>query len=143
MRKGPAGLYPCSIRGWILVPFAGRVQKMYVDYARNFYSSHSSYSWFLSDFGCGRWLAWILSLSLLSFCATTAVFADGDFVRDLQTRAIERGQSPLGHWGPQSDNYVGWKNHTLRLIPVYTFGTGGAGTGIDLSSYTGANSAYR
>src|SRR5258707_1851613 len=116
---------------------------MYVDDASFFYSSHARDSWFFSDNGCGRWLAWVLSLSLLSCCATTAVFADGDFVRDLQTRAIERGQSPLGHWGPQSDNYVGWKNHTNRLIPVYTYGTSGAGTGIELSSYSGANSAYR
>src|SRR5260370_1039327 len=32
---------------------------------------------------------------------------------------------------------------TNRLIPVHTFGTRGAGTGIDLESYIGANSAYR
>ncbi|HEY2252196.1 MAG TPA: alkaline phosphatase, partial [Planctomycetaceae bacterium] len=33
--------------------------------------------------------------------------------------------------------------HTNRLIPVYTFGTRGAAKGIDLTGYTGANSAYR
>jgi alkaline phosphatase len=66
-----------------------------------------------------------------------------DFVRTLQTTAIQKGSSPLGHWGPLPDIYVGWKTHTNRLIPIYTFGTKDAGRGIDLADYIGANSAYR
>jgi alkaline phosphatase len=85
----------------------------------------------------------IVPLFLVSFWATTGVAAEDDFIRDLQTRAIQTGKSPFGHWGPLADNYVAWKTHSNRLIPVYTFGTRGAEKGIDLSSYTGANSAYR
>ena len=84
-----------------------------------------------------------VTLCLVSFWLRTAVVAGDDFVRDLQTQAIEKGQSPLGHWGPQIDNYVAWKSHTNRLIPVYTFGTKAPEKGIDLATYAGANSAYR
>ena len=66
-----------------------------------------------------------------------------DYIRDLQLQAIAEGSSPLGHWGNNPGNYMAWGSHTSRLIPVYTFGTKGAGKGIDLDSYTGANSAYR
>lgn len=66
-----------------------------------------------------------------------------DFIRDLQTRAIEQGKSPVAHWGPDRSNYIAWGTHSLRLIPVYTFGTRGAGVGIDLDDYLGRNSAYR
>jgi alkaline phosphatase len=66
-----------------------------------------------------------------------------DFIRRLQTEAVELNRSPLGHWGPLRDNYTAWKTHTNRLIPVYTFGTRGAGKGIDLTEYIGVNSAYR
>jgi alkaline phosphatase len=75
--------------------------------------------------------------------AAQATSAEKDFVRALQTAAIEAGQSPLGHWGPDPKNYTAWTTHTNRLIPVYTYGTCGAGRGIDLTSYTGTNSAYR
>src|SRR5579871_2177298 len=66
-----------------------------------------------------------------------------DFVRVLQSTAIREGRSPLGHWGPERDNYTAWRTHTNRLIPVYTFGTRGAGNGIEVAGYIGANSAYR
>src|SRR5690606_35319776 len=36
-----------------------------------------------------------------------------------------------------------WTTHSNRLIPVYSYGTRGAGDGIDLDSYTGPNSLYR
>ena len=84
-----------------------------------------------------------LAICVMPLWATTTLVADDDFIRELQTRAIQDGKSAFGHWGPQADNYVAWKTHTNRLIPVYTFGTKGAGTGIDLGSYSGANSAYR
>jgi alkaline phosphatase len=82
----------------------------------------------------------ILCLVLLSGTAPDAR-AD-DFVRQLQTTAVELGRSPLGHWGPIPDNYSAWKTHTNRLIPVYTFGTRGV-EGVDLTGFTGLNSAYR
>ncbi|HEY3968831.1 MAG TPA: alkaline phosphatase [Planctomycetaceae bacterium] len=85
----------------------------------------------------------VLILCAALGAAMASVCGADDFVRDLQTRAIQKNQSPLGHWGPIPDIYVGWKSHSNRLIPVYTFGTRGVGQGVDLSGYTGANSAYR
>lgn len=40
---------------------------------------------------------------------------------------------------------VGWwsKQHTNRLVPVYTFGTRGQSEGVDLENYIGSQSAYR
>lgn len=84
-----------------------------------------------------------LSLVLAFVLAPQAVPAEKDFVRTLQSAAVEAGHSPLGHWGPDSKIYSGWTTHTNRLIPVYTYGTFGAGRGIDLTSYIGANSVYR
>ncbi len=66
-----------------------------------------------------------------------------DPIRDLQTDAVRNKQSPVAHWGFDPQEYSNWTSHSLRLIPVYTFGTKGAGAGIDLGSYTGANSPYR
>ena len=76
------------------------------------------------------------------FAGGTPVFAS-DHVRDLQTRAIEQGRAEFGHWGPDPQNYMAWGSHTNRLIPVYTFGTKGGASGVDLTSYTGALSPYR
>src|SRR5262245_39894958 len=84
------------------------------------------------------------SLLILSVVAATgAGAAEQDFVRPLPAAAIAKDQSPLGHWGPDAKTYAAWKTHTNRLVPVYTYGTRGAGRGIDLASYTAANSAYR
>ncbi len=80
-------------------------------------------------------------LSLLGVTAATLLAAD--HLRELQTAAIRDGQSPVAHWGVDPKNYKEWGTHSNRLIPVYTFGTKGAGAGIDLGSYTGKNSAYR
>ncbi len=74
--------------------------------------------------------------------AAPAVLA-GDYMRLLQSSAIESGASPFGHWGLTPANYIEWGTHSNRLIPVYTFGTKGAGAGIDLEGYSGANSVYR
>lgn len=82
----------------------------------------------------------LLTLALLS--STTPVAA-GDYLRLLQRSAVEAGYSPMGHWGLTSDNYIEWGSHSNRLIPVYTFGTLGAGKGIDLKSYMGEASPYR
>ena len=66
-----------------------------------------------------------------------------DLPKQLQTRAIEDDQAAFGYWGTDPDKYTGWKSHSNRLIPVYTFGSKGSGDGVDLDSYTGPNSAYR
>ncbi len=83
----------------------------------------------------------ILGVSLV-LAIQSALVAD-DFVRALQTKAIEAGKADWGHWGADPGNYVMWGSHSNRLIPVYTFGTRGAGEGIDLTSYQGAKSPYR
>ncbi len=67
----------------------------------------------------------------------------GDYISQLQKAAVETGTSPFGHWGLTPKNYMEWGTHSNRLIPVYTFGTKGAGPGIDLDSYTGEKSPYR
>ncbi len=87
----------------------------------------------------------ILSL----FLSATALFAQlpaataNDFIRDIQNAAMEDGKSPVAHWGPDPQDYPQWTTHSLRLVPVYTYGTRGAGAGVDLTSYTGENSPYR
>lgn len=66
-----------------------------------------------------------------------------DFIRDIQNSAMENGKSPVAHWGLDPEDYRQWTSHSLRLVPVYTYGTLGAGDGIDLTSYIGENSPYR
>ncbi|MCR9199680.1 MAG: alkaline phosphatase [Planctomycetaceae bacterium] len=66
-----------------------------------------------------------------------------DTVAAFQTQAIADGKSDAAHWGVLPDKYTQWGTHSNRLVPVYTFGTLGAGDGVDLSSYIGANSVYR
>ncbi|MBX3442936.1 MAG: alkaline phosphatase [Planctomyces sp.] len=69
--------------------------------------------------------------------------AELDHIAQLQAAATRDNRSPSAHWGADPDNYRMWSSHSNRLIPVYTFGTLGAGDGIDLTSCTGANSRYR
>ncbi len=84
---------------------------------------------------------------LLLACLTAVMVASSlpaqDYIRDLQTAAVKAKSADFGHWGPDPKNYIAWGSHSNRLIPVYTFGTLGAGKGVDLTSYTGANSPYR
>src|SRR5688572_9405627 len=76
--------------------------------------------------------------------ATTVSLATGaDYLHDLQADAIKIGHSPAAFWGWQPKNYMLWGSHSNRLIPVYTYGTKGAGAAIDLDEYVGANSMYR
>lgn len=86
-----------------------------------------------------------LGLLALTVISTVCVLADekSDHIRDLQTKAIENKRASWGHWGVDPENYTQWGTHSSRLIPIYTFGTAGAGTGIDLKDYTGENSLYR
>ena len=75
--------------------------------------------------------------------ANHAAVADSDFIRHLQAEAAAEKKSPLGYWGIDPEDYFGWTTHSNRLIPVYTFGTKGAGKGVDINSYRGKNSPYR
>lgn len=88
-----------------------------------------------------RMLLKCCTAACLSVLALAPAHADRIF--ELQTEAVKQGRSPAAHWGPEPDNYTAWGSHSNRLIPVYTFGTRGAGPGIDLTSYTGQNSPYR
>ena len=66
-----------------------------------------------------------------------------DTLYSLQSAAIAANQTLIAHWGVDPSNYKAWSTHSNRLIPVYTFGTAGAGAGIDLESYVGEQSVYR
>ena len=66
-----------------------------------------------------------------------------DWIRDLQTEGVRDDRHDIVRWGNDPEHYASWRTHTNRLVPVYTFGTYGAGKGVDLSSYSGKNSAYR
>ena len=82
------------------------------------------------------------TLPLIALVVVTASRA-ADPIRDLQNAAIDANKSDVAHWGLDRNNYTQWTTHSLRLIPVYTFGTAGGGAGVDLNSYIGANSPYR
>ena len=66
-----------------------------------------------------------------------------DLPKQLQAKAIEDDKAKFGYWGTEPGKYTGWKSHSNRLIPVYTFGSKGSGDNVDLDSYTGSKSAYR
>ena len=86
----------------------------------------------------------VLPAALILACSVpVARSAEVDPIRDLQAEAMKNGASPVAHWGSNPKVYTAWSTHTNRLIPVYTYGTRGAGPGVDLDSYTGPNSAYR
>lgn len=59
-----------------------------------------------------------------------------DQIRTMQLAAIESGFADWAHWGPNSDKYSSWTNHSNRLVPVYTFG-------ISLDDFQNENSVYR
>jgi alkaline phosphatase len=85
-------------------------------------------------------------LCLTAWVATPNACAQGDFLRNLQANSIRNLVLSDGHgihWGPIREVYTAWGSHTNRLIPVYTFGTKGAGSRVDLTDYSGENSAYR
>jgi alkaline phosphatase len=91
---------------------------------------------------CGR-IAAVLMLMWFSLFDNCVAGERVDIVRDLQLQAVKDQKSPLGYWGTDPEKYFGWKSHSNRLIPVYTFGSRGGGAGIDLESWTGNNSPYR
>lgn len=85
----------------------------------------------------------LLVFTAFSAQAQPPAAATRDYVRELQTDAIQNQRTAFGHWGLDPENYIQWGTHSNRLIPVYTIGTRGAGAGIDLSSYQGEHSVYR
>ncbi len=87
-------------------------------------------------------LWFLIIVTIFSFSASSFSQA-ADPIFDLQTQAVNDGHAEFGHWGWEADKYMLWGTHSNRLIPVYTFGTLGAGSGIDLNDYTGNNSPYR
>lgn len=90
--------------------------------------------------------AWVVCGGLISvlvvLCAIRPAQTE-DSAFELQKAAVERGRSPVAHWGNDPEDYTMWGTHTTRLVPVYTFGTRGAGSGVDLDNYSGTHSAYR
>jgi alkaline phosphatase len=62
--------------------------------------------------------------------------AGADELRRMQTEAIAQGRADWGYWGTDPDVYSGWKSHSNRLVPVYTFGMG-------LEGIAGSASPYR
>ncbi len=66
-----------------------------------------------------------------------------DYLRNLQSTAVQNNHSEAAHWGYDPEKYTLWGSHSNRLIPVYTFGTCGTLGGVNLESYTGKNSPYR
>jgi alkaline phosphatase len=92
-----------------------------------------------------RFSAGVAALLLLCTFAviSSAAEPEKDPIAKLQQAAAKENFSEFGHWGHDPKNYKMWGTHSNRLIPIYTFGTKGAGKGVDLTSYTGANSLYR
>lgn len=66
-----------------------------------------------------------------------------DPIRDIQAAAVANKQSEIAYWGTDPQKYSNHTSHSNRLIPIYTFGTKGAGPGIDLDSWFGTQSVYR
>ena len=70
------------------------------------------------------------------FIAPGARASAEDRMRELQAQAIAQDRAAWGHWGLDPQKYSGWKTHSNRLIPVYTFG-------VSLAGVAGEHSPYR
>ncbi|MEY3460219.1 MAG: hypothetical protein RL215_3376 [Planctomycetota bacterium] len=66
-----------------------------------------------------------------------------DPIRDMQAIAVAKKTSDFAYWGTDPAQWSNHTSHSNRLIPIYTFGTKGAGPGVDLDSWFGTKSAYR
>ena len=80
--------------------------------------------------------------TLLACLAVLLPVGCGRPIATPQTLQVE-GVRDVVRWGPDPDRYASWNSHTNRLVPVYAFGTRGAGPGIDLDDYRGEKSVYR
>lgn len=86
------------------------------------------------------------SFAFVCCCSGLASIAGADppdGLARIQADAIRDNKSPVAYWGTDPNDYTQWASHSNRLIPVYAFGTKGAGEGVDLTSYVGENSIYR
>lgn len=82
------------------------------------------------------WPVWLaLAVAYCLHGAATPVAAE-DPMRQLQAKAIAEDRAAWGHWGLDPKKYTGWKSHSNRLIPIYTFG-------ISLDGVAGEHSPYR
>lgn len=97
-----------------------------------------------------RMVACALLLATASHLPSVAAPQDGgtpaakpQTIAEIQTAAIASGVAEFGYWGTDPAKYTGWTSHSNRLIPVYTYGTKGAGAGVDLQSWFGERSPYR
>ncbi|WP_404306906.1 alkaline phosphatase [Neorhodopirellula lusitana] len=54
--------------------------------------------------------------------ASTDSKSSNDPLREMQTSAMENQSAAWGHWGDQANKYSAWKEHSNRLVPLYTFG---------------------
>jgi alkaline phosphatase len=83
-----------------------------------------------------RWVLRFFGVLWLWATAAAPWAPAGDYLRDLQAEAVRRNHAAWGHWGIDPQRYLGWKWHSNRLVPVYTFG-------IDLRTVAGEQSVYR
>ena len=90
-----------------------------------------------------RFFSACFCVCLLRFFSARPASGQGDPLREIQKAGVENQQSPVMYWGTDPHKFSNWTSHSNRLIPVYAFGTKGAGEGIDLESYQGENSPYR
>jgi len=85
----------------------------------------------------------VLALILLTLAISTSTLLASDWMYELQSDAVRTKSSRAAHWGTNPERYSRWTSHSNRLIPVYTYGTAGAGANIDLNDYIGEKSVYR
>ena len=86
----------------------------------------------------------MLLIRLTIFCVVLACLPhhdsvgqeEFDYLREFQYRAVALNQSDWIHWGDRVGTFTNWKNHSNRLIPVYSYG-------LRLKSVKGKNSCYR
>lgn len=81
-----------------------------------------------------------LAAAFLFFCSSAP--AD-DYVAEIQSSAMNKGSSALGHWGTDTGKYSDWTKHSNRLVPIYTYGTAQDRGRLNLQNFAGENSPYR
>jgi alkaline phosphatase len=68
--------------------------------------------------------------------AATSNDGELDAMAQLQLTAATDKTADWGHWGNVATSYMGWTNHSNRLVPIYVYGG-------SFSDYTGEKSLYR
>lgn len=86
--------------------------------------------------GAWRLAVWLsMTAAWLGYGRATPLAAQ-DAMRDMQAQAVAEDRASWGHWGLDAKKYTGWKDHSNRLIPIYTFG-------MSLAEVAGERSPYR